>query len=56
MGSVCCANIHLLVLVVVNTMMYGDMPMIIPLLATGYLLTVYLLIILAQKKSAKDQG
>lgn len=29
-------------------MAYNDMPVIIPLLATGYLLTIYLLLILAQ--------
>lgn len=30
-------------------MTYGNVPMIIPCLATGYLLTVYLLLLLAQK-------
>ena len=30
-------------------MTYNDMPVIIPLLATGYLLTIYLLLILAQR-------
>ncbi|MBW4649718.1 MAG: hypothetical protein KME06_13660 [Kastovskya adunca ATA6-11-RM4] len=30
-------------------MTYGDMPVIIPLLATGYLLTIYLLLMLAQR-------
>lgn len=29
-------------------MVYNDMPIIIPLLATGYLLTIYLLLMLAQ--------
>jgi hypothetical protein len=29
-------------------MVYQDMPIIIPLLATGYLLTIYLLLMLAQ--------
>jgi hypothetical protein len=29
-------------------MVYNDMPVIIPLLATGYLLTIYLLLMLAQ--------
>lgn len=29
-------------------MVYKDMPIIIPLLATGYLLTIYLLLMLAQ--------
>ncbi len=29
-------------------MVYNDMPIIIPLLATGYLLTIYLLLVLAQ--------
>ncbi len=33
----------------VHTMTYNDMPVIIPLLATGYLLTIYLLLILAQR-------
>jgi len=30
-------------------MTYGNVPMIIPCLATGYLLAVYLLLLLAQK-------
>lgn len=30
-------------------MNYNDMPVIIPVLATGYLLTIYLLLILAQR-------
>jgi hypothetical protein len=30
-------------------MTYGNVPIIIPCLATGYLLTVYLLLLLAQK-------
>lgn len=30
-------------------MTYGSVPVIIPILATGYLLTVYLLLVLAQK-------
>ena len=30
-------------------MIYMDMPVIIPVLATGYLLTIYLLLILAQR-------
>lgn len=30
-------------------MMYNDMPVIIPLLATGYLLTIYILLMLAQR-------
>lgn len=30
-------------------MIYMDMPVIIPLLATGYLLTIYLLLTLAQR-------
>lgn len=33
----------------VHTMNYMDMPVIIPLLATGYLLTIYLLLTLAQR-------
>jgi hypothetical protein len=32
-----------------STMTYTDMPLIIPLLATGYLLTIYLLLSLAQR-------
>lgn len=31
-------------------MIYGGVPVIIPILATGYLLTVYLLLVLAQKQ------
>ncbi|AFY86194.1 hypothetical protein Chro_0648 [Chroococcidiopsis thermalis PCC 7203] len=31
-------------------MTYGNVPMIIPCLATGYLLTVYLLLLLAQRQ------
>lgn len=30
-------------------MTYGNVPVIIPILATGYLLTVYLLLVLAQR-------
>jgi hypothetical protein len=30
-------------------MNYNDMPVIIPVLATGYLLTIYLLLILAER-------
>lgn len=30
-------------------MTYVDMPLIIPILATGYLLTIYLLLVLAQR-------
>lgn len=37
------------------TMTYGNMPLIIPFLATGYLLTVYLLLVLAQR-NAKEPG
>lgn len=46
-------------------MTYGNVPMIIPCLATGYLLTVYLLLLLAQKQvknpetdisSSKEKG
>lgn len=33
----------------VLAMIYSDMPVIIPLLATGYLLTIYLLLTLAQR-------
>ncbi len=32
-------------------MTYGNIPVIIPILATGYLLTVYLLLVLAQRHS-----
>ncbi len=32
-----------------GTMTYVDMPLIIPILATGYLLTIYLLLVLAQR-------
>jgi hypothetical protein len=39
-------------------MVYNDMPVIIPLLATGYLLTIYLLLMLAQwtMKSSRYVG
>lgn len=30
-------------------MTYGNMPLIIPILATGYLLTIYLLLALVQR-------
>lgn len=36
-------------------MTYGDMPVIIPLLATGYLLTIYLLLMLAQRAIKPSQ-
>ncbi|HEY9649662.1 MAG TPA: hypothetical protein V6C95_03295, partial [Coleofasciculaceae cyanobacterium] len=36
-------------------MIYNDMPVIIPLLATGYLLTIYLLLTLAQR-TLKSSG
>ena len=36
-------------------MAYADMPVIIPLLATGYLLTIYLLLILAQRTVKRGQ-
>ncbi|HEY9636597.1 MAG TPA: hypothetical protein V6D14_24570 [Coleofasciculaceae cyanobacterium] len=36
-------------------MTYSDMPVIIPLLATGYLLTIYLLLMLAQR-TLKSSG
>lgn len=36
-------------------MAYNDMPVIIPLLATGYLLTIYLLLILAQRTTKNSQ-
>lgn len=36
-------------------MIYNDMPVIIPLLATGYLLTIYLLLTLAQR-TIKSSG
>lgn len=35
-------------------MIYRDIPIIIPILATGYVLTIYLLLILAER-SAKMQ-
>ncbi len=36
-------------------MTYNDMPVIIPLLATGYLLTIYLLLILAQRTTKSSR-
>ena len=36
-------------------MAYADMPVIIPLLATGYLLTIYFLLILAQRTVKRGQ-
>lgn len=36
-------------------MVYNDMPVIIPLLATGYLLTIYLLLILAQRTTKNSR-
>lgn len=36
-------------------MTYCNMPLIIPILATGYLLTVYLLLVLAERNS-KETG
>lgn len=36
-------------------MAYNDMPVIIPLLATGYLLTIYLLLILAQRTTKNSR-
>ncbi|MCA1992839.1 MAG: hypothetical protein LDL41_12515 [Coleofasciculus sp. S288] len=36
-------------------MIYNDMPVIIPLLATGYLLTIYLLLILAQRTTKSSR-
>jgi hypothetical protein len=36
-------------------MAYADMPVIIPLLAAGYLLTIYLLLILAQRTVKRGQ-
>ena len=36
-------------------MVYSDMPVIIPLLATGYLLTIYLLLTLAQRTLKSSQ-
>ena len=35
-----------------DTMIYGNMPLLIPILATGYLLTIYLLLVLA--RNAKE--
>lgn len=36
-------------------MIYMDMPVIIPVLATGYLLTIYLLLIVAQRTIKNSQ-
>ncbi len=36
-------------------MTYGNIPLIIPILATGYLLTVYLLLALAER-TVKDKS
>ncbi|HEY9778602.1 MAG TPA: hypothetical protein V6D09_00430 [Leptolyngbyaceae cyanobacterium] len=36
-------------------MTYGNIPVIIPILATGYLFTVYLLLVLAQRHT-KNSG
>jgi hypothetical protein len=34
----------------------GDMPLIIPILATGYLLTIYLLLVLAQRQAKESSS
>jgi hypothetical protein len=39
----------------VNAMAYKDMPIIIPILATGYLLTIYLLLMLAQRTTKSSR-
>jgi hypothetical protein len=39
----------------VHTMKYNDMPVIIPVLATGYLLTIYLLLVLAQRTTKSSR-
>lgn len=36
-------------------MIYNDMPVIIPLLATGYLLAIYLLLMVAQRTIKNSQ-
>lgn len=48
-------NFIFLYLIAGYTMTYGNMPLIIPFLATGYLLTVYLLLVLAER-NAKEAG
>ena len=37
-------------------MTYGNVPVIIPILATGYLLTVYLLLVLAQRHTKSSEN
>lgn len=37
-------------------MIYGNTALLIPLLATGYLLTIYLLLGLAQRQLKKAEG
>ncbi|MBV8887038.1 MAG: hypothetical protein JO235_24005 [Chroococcidiopsidaceae cyanobacterium CP_BM_RX_35] len=37
-------------------MNYSDLPLIIPILAAGYLLTIYLLLVLAQRNSQESPG
>lgn len=37
-------------------MTYGNIPVIIPILATGYLLTVYLLLVLAQRHTKNSRA
>lgn len=39
-----------------RTMTYSDMPLIIPILAMAYVMTVYLLLSFAQKNSRPSQG
>ena len=36
-------------------MIYHDIPVIIPILATGYVLTIYLLLILAERSAKMSQ-
>lgn len=37
-------------------MTYANVPVIIPILATGYLLTVYLLLVLAQRHTRSSES
>jgi len=37
-------------------MTYVDMPLIIPILATGYLVTIYLLLVLAQQNAKEPNS
>lgn len=49
-------NKALLYLATRGTMIYGNVPMTIPILATGYLLTIYLLLVLAQRHSKEPSS